>query len=252
MPRRVRSGGAGSARSRSFAPLYERTAPFLTPGGDQCIIFPVRTLVATVPFRGFAWRRPAASTIIGTGGMARSKDHARRRFRPPLRRARPAPLRLPRVPHGRPAAGRGSARGHLRAGAHEKRLFDRRKASEKTWIYAIALNCLRDHGRRRAAEGRALERVGAPGAVDDPVALGRIEVNDELQRALDDAQRRGARGDRASLRRRSERPGDRKAHQRAPHDGRGTRLPRASQAPRGAELRNNARILAQASTVAAD
>src|SRR5919198_5409867 len=36
--------------------------------------------------------------------------------------------------------------------------FDRRKASEKTWLYAIALNCLRDHMRRRAAESRALEQ----------------------------------------------------------------------------------------------
>src|SRR5437879_4886533 len=40
-----------------------------------------------------------------------------------------------------------------------RRLFDRRKASEKTWLYAIALNCLRDHTRRQAAEGRALERA---------------------------------------------------------------------------------------------
>jgi RNA polymerase sigma-70 factor (ECF subfamily) len=40
-----------------------------------------------------------------------------------------------------------------------KRRFDPRKASEKTWLYAIALNCLRDSARRRAAEGRALERV---------------------------------------------------------------------------------------------
>lgn len=38
--------------------------------------------------------------------------------------------------------------------------FDRRKASEKTWIYTIALNCLRDHVRRQASEGRALERLG--------------------------------------------------------------------------------------------
>jgi RNA polymerase sigma-70 factor (ECF subfamily) len=38
--------------------------------------------------------------------------------------------------------------------------FDRRKASEKTWLYAIALNRLRDHRRRARAEDRALERVG--------------------------------------------------------------------------------------------
>src|SRR3989440_11752353 len=52
-------------------------------------------------------------------------------------------------------------------------LFDRRKASEKTWIYAIALNLLRDHGRRQAAEHRAHERVAAPGPALDPVALDR-------------------------------------------------------------------------------
>lgn len=42
-----------------------------------------------------------------------------------------------------------------------RRRFDPRKGSEKTWLYAIALNCLRHHVRRRAAEGRALERVGS-------------------------------------------------------------------------------------------
>ncbi len=54
-----------------------------------------------------------------------------------------------------------------------KRRFDPRKASEKTWLYAIALNCLRDHIRRRAAEGRAVERMatvptpGASNAIDE-------------------------------------------------------------------------------------
>jgi RNA polymerase sigma-70 factor (ECF subfamily) len=50
-----------------------------------------------------------------------------------------------------------------------RRRFDPRKASEKTWLYAIALNCLRDHGRRRAAEGRALERITSgvgPSSID--------------------------------------------------------------------------------------
>ena len=46
-----------------------------------------------------------------------------------------------------------------------RRRFDRRKASEKTWIYAIALNCLRDHVRRQGAEARAVARVGAGAAV---------------------------------------------------------------------------------------
>ena len=42
-----------------------------------------------------------------------------------------------------------------------RRGFDRRRASEKTWLYSIALNRLTDIYRRRAAEGRALERIAA-------------------------------------------------------------------------------------------
>src|SRR5215217_1839783 len=62
--------------------------------------------------------------------------------------------------------------------------FDRRRGSEKTWIYAIALNLLRDNARRSAAEARALERAGGRGeGMDDP-ALAGIEHRDELQRAL--------------------------------------------------------------------
>ncbi len=62
--------------------------------------------------------------------------------------------------------------------------FDRRRGSEKTWLYAIALNLLRDHVRRAAAEGRAVERVayGAPplGTPD----LDAVEHRDAVQRAL--------------------------------------------------------------------
>jgi RNA polymerase sigma-70 factor (ECF subfamily) len=50
--------------------------------------------------------------------------------------------------------------------------FDRRKASEKTWLYAIALNCLRDHTRRRASEGRALERLVSGGPDGASAAIG--------------------------------------------------------------------------------
>lgn len=39
--------------------------------------------------------------------------------------------------------------------------WDPRKGSQKTWLYTIALNVLRDQGRRRAAEVRALDRVSA-------------------------------------------------------------------------------------------
>jgi RNA polymerase sigma-70 factor (ECF subfamily) len=59
--------------------------------------------------------------------------------------------------------------------------YDRRRGSEKTWLYAIALNLLRDHARRAAAEGRALER--APDLPErDPFAG--VEARDELGRAL--------------------------------------------------------------------
>ena len=60
-----------------------------------------------------------------------------------------------------------------------RRRFDPRKASEKTWIYTIALNCLRDRARRSAAEERALERLGPPqpespsGAVEDRESVSR-------------------------------------------------------------------------------
>lgn len=61
--------------------------------------------------------------------------------------------------------------------------FDRRKASEKTWLYTIALNLLRDHARRRTSEARALERI--PHESDDPPdALAGVEHRDEIQRAM--------------------------------------------------------------------
>ena len=61
--------------------------------------------------------------------------------------------------------------------------FDRRKASEKTWLYAIALNLLRDSARRSTTEARALERLPheAPGSSD---ALAAVEHRDQVQRAL--------------------------------------------------------------------
>lgn len=61
--------------------------------------------------------------------------------------------------------------------------FDPRKSSEKTWIYTIALNIVRDQARRAAAETRALERAPAP-APDSPHALDDLEDRDELRSAL--------------------------------------------------------------------
>ena len=65
-----------------------------------------------------------------------------------------------------------------------RRGFDRRKASEKTWLYTIALNLLRDRARRRAAEGRALERHGQSGSSDSPPEPDTIEQRGDLQTAL--------------------------------------------------------------------
>ncbi len=48
-----------------------------------------------------------------------------------------------------------------------KRGFDRRKASEKTWLYAIALNVVRDRVRRSDAGRRAMDKVYAGGIGHD-------------------------------------------------------------------------------------
>ena len=68
-----------------------------------------------------------------------------------------------------------------------RRRFDPRKSSEKTWIYTIALNCLRDHLRRRGAETRALERVTVPGEdpADRPSWHDAVDDRDALMRALE-------------------------------------------------------------------
>jgi RNA polymerase sigma factor (sigma-70 family) len=73
----------------------------------------------------------------------------------------------------------------LLADAFERALrgrYNPRKGSAKTWLYAIALNVLRDHVRRVSAEGRAYARVDGGSDAADPFAD--IEVRDELMRAL--------------------------------------------------------------------
>jgi RNA polymerase sigma-70 factor (ECF subfamily) len=72
----------------------------------------------------------------------------------------------------------------LLADAFERALrakYDKRRGSAKTWLYAIALNALRDHMRRVAAEGRAYARVDS-GESFDPFAG--VEIRDEVQRGL--------------------------------------------------------------------
>jgi RNA polymerase sigma factor (sigma-70 family) len=63
--------------------------------------------------------------------------------------------------------------------------FDPRKSSEKTWVYTIAVNLLRDHARRDATESRALDRAVAPVGGGDHAAFDAVEERDELRRALD-------------------------------------------------------------------
>jgi RNA polymerase sigma-70 factor (ECF subfamily) len=66
-----------------------------------------------------------------------------------------------------------------------RKRYDPGRASAKTWLYSIALNCLRDHQRRQGAEVRALDRVGAPAGIDlDDPNLDRADTRDEVQRAL--------------------------------------------------------------------
>jgi RNA polymerase sigma-70 factor (ECF subfamily) len=72
----------------------------------------------------------------------------------------------------------------LLADAFERALrgrYDKRRGSAKTWLYSIALNALRDHARKAAAEGRAYAKVDT-GAAPDPFAD--LEARDELTRGL--------------------------------------------------------------------
>jgi RNA polymerase sigma-70 factor (ECF subfamily) len=63
--------------------------------------------------------------------------------------------------------------------------FDPRRGSEKTWLYTIALNILRDQGRRRAAEARAIDRVSAGSGSDDWTDdTDRLDTRDAVRRGL--------------------------------------------------------------------
>jgi RNA polymerase sigma factor (sigma-70 family) len=64
-----------------------------------------------------------------------------------------------------------------------RRGFDRRRGTEKAWLYTIALNCLRDHARRSAVEERAMERIGS-GADPADHSLEGAELRDEVGRLM--------------------------------------------------------------------
>ena len=65
-----------------------------------------------------------------------------------------------------------------------RRGYDRRRGTERNWLYAIALNLLRDHARRAATEGRAVERIGPGASLTAESGAEDVERRDELQRAL--------------------------------------------------------------------
>ena len=64
-----------------------------------------------------------------------------------------------------------------------RRRFDPRGGSEKTWLYSIALNLLRDSARRAQSERRAIERVADP-VPAEPMPEEGVADRDELARAL--------------------------------------------------------------------
>jgi RNA polymerase sigma factor (sigma-70 family) len=65
-----------------------------------------------------------------------------------------------------------------------RRRFDPRKASEKTWLYTIAVNLVRDHERRRGAESRALERSVPVASGEGPGPLEAVDDRDALAQAM--------------------------------------------------------------------
>jgi RNA polymerase sigma factor (sigma-70 family) len=63
--------------------------------------------------------------------------------------------------------------------------FSRRRGSEKTWLYAIGLNCLRDQLRRRSVERRALERQSLETETVSNPGTEEVESRDVIRRALE-------------------------------------------------------------------
>lgn len=63
--------------------------------------------------------------------------------------------------------------------------FSRRRGSEKTWLYAIGLNCLRDQLRRRSVERRAMERQGLEAETVSNPGTEEVESRDVIRRALE-------------------------------------------------------------------
>ena len=63
--------------------------------------------------------------------------------------------------------------------------FDPRKGRQKAWVYAIAMNLLRDTARRRQTEERVLERVAVTVPAEAQGGYEALGERDELRRALE-------------------------------------------------------------------
>jgi RNA polymerase sigma-70 factor (ECF subfamily) len=66
----------------------------------------------------------------------------------------------------------------------KRRLFDVRRGSSRKWLFAIALNLVRDHARRETVERRALEGSAVGASTSTEGGLERVEQRDRLARAL--------------------------------------------------------------------
>jgi RNA polymerase sigma factor (sigma-70 family) len=67
----------------------------------------------------------------------------------------------------------------------KRRTFDRRRGSEKAWLYSIALNLLRDHARRSKVERGATERIRFERGTEAPDPnLGRVEDADVVGKVM--------------------------------------------------------------------
>ena len=66
-----------------------------------------------------------------------------------------------------------------------RRRFDRRKGSEQSWIYVIALNLVTDHQRRARTERRVLDSYGHAGErTSEHDEFSGVADRDEIVRAL--------------------------------------------------------------------
>lgn len=67
-----------------------------------------------------------------------------------------------------------------------RRRFDPTRGDAKGWLYAIALNLVRDRGRRGAAEQRALAAMTERRPAADPTeTAGRVEARQTVSEALE-------------------------------------------------------------------